>query len=79
MSTTVDKGPRNDARSDGDIPMANVAPASAKAVEAAKKLDFELHVSLIMRTDRLSKSRAVFKAYLEGQNGLEKRLTPQAA
>lgn len=77
MSTDVEKGPRNNARADGDSPlMANVIPATPKAIEAKQKLDYELHVALIMRTERLSKSRAVFRAYTEGPSGLDKRLLP---
>lgn len=56
--------------------MANVAPASAKAILAKQKLDFELHVALIMRTDGMTKGKAVFTAWLEGPSGLEKRLVP---
>lgn len=47
-----------------------------KATQPAKA-DFDLHVLLIMKTDGLPKSKATFKAWLEGEAGLKKRLTPK--
>lgn len=48
-------------------------------VEAKAKLDFELHVALIMRNDNVPKAKALFRAWIEGREGLEKRLSPAPA
>lgn len=46
----------------------------ASAEEKKLKVKFDTHVSLIMLTDELSKSSALFKAWVEGPQGLAKRL-----
>lgn len=53
-------------------------PKAEKERLAKGKIDFDLHVGLIMRAEGVSKSKAVFTAYLEGRQGLEKRLAPKA-
>lgn len=53
------------------VPAGQLAKAEAKA-----KLDFELHVALIMRNDNVPKAKAQFRAWLEGRPGLELRLNP---
>lgn len=47
--------------------------AEKKAFAKAKR-DHDLHVSLIMRTDELSKPNAIVQAWREGDKGLSKRL-----
>lgn len=47
-----------------------------KALSQAK-LDFNLHVALIMRQDSANKNAALFKAWLEGRDGLQNRLSPR--
>lgn len=49
---------------------------SEKAAEKSAKLDFDLHVSLIMRAEHCAKNRALFLAWLEGPAGLDLRLNP---
>lgn len=39
-----------------------------------KRLDFDLHVNLIMRSEDEPKNAATFRAYCEGADGLAKRL-----
>jgi len=50
-----------------------MATAAIKTT-AKEKLDFQLHVALIQRQETVTKSKAVFLAWLEGQKGLETRL-----
>lgn len=53
------------------------SPASGRAkLEASQKLDFELHVALIMRTDGVAKAKALMRAWIEGPAGLQQRLAP---
>lgn len=40
------------------------------------KADFDLHVLLIIRQDKVTKSVAQFRAWCEGQGGLGRRLAP---
>lgn len=49
---------------------------TAKAVAAKAKLDFDLHVALIMRQDGVRKTVALFSAWAEGPVGLERRAGP---
>ena len=53
--------------------------ADEKKAVRKKKLDFDLHVNLIMRNVGEPKNAAVFRAYCEGADGLQERLTPAAA
>lgn len=53
---------------------AGVVTLDKKALER-KKLDFNLHVALIMRMDSANKNKALFQAWLEGEQGLAARLT----
>lgn len=43
-------------------------------IAASEKLDFQLHVALIQKQDKCTKTKAVFQAWLEGREGLDKRL-----
>lgn len=51
---------------------------SEKAAAKSAKLDFDLHVALIQRSDKVNKNAALFKAWLEGPSGLSERLGPTA-
>lgn len=42
--------------------------------ETQQKLEFNLHVALIQKVDNVNKSKATFKAWLEGPEGLAQRL-----
>lgn len=50
--------------------------ALAKRDLSKKKDEFSLHVALIMHQDTVPKSKATFIAWLEGNEGLAKRLKP---
>lgn len=47
-----------------------------KQAAKSRKLDFDLHVALIMRTEGENKNAASFRAYCEGEEGLKTRLSP---
>lgn len=51
-----------------------LSEADQKKALAKAKLDFQLHVALIQRTDGVPKNKALFTAWLEGELGLQKRL-----
>lgn len=53
--------------------------ATKKKVMAQAKLDFQLHVALIMKQDQATKNNALFKAWLEGEKGLAERLQVKAS
>lgn len=57
----------------------SLAAGQLAKAEAKRKLDFELHVALIMRNDNVPKAKALFRAWLEGPKGLDDRLNPPAA
>lgn len=50
------------------------AQAQGAGKSAHSKNDFDLHVLLIMKAENLPKSKATFKAWLEGPAGLKVRL-----
>lgn len=47
---------------------------SSAKIAAESKQDFDLHTLLIMRVDKLAKSKAIVVAYNEGKAGLAVRL-----
>lgn len=57
----------------------SLSHAQLTKAEAKARLDFDLHVALIMRGDNVAKSKAVFRAWIEGRSGLETRLNPPSA
>lgn len=48
-----------------------------KKMIAAKQRDFTLHVALIMKQNEVSKTKALFVAWMEGETGLGTRLQPR--
>lgn len=46
----------------------------AAADDKQKKADFDLHILLIMRQEGITKAKAQFRAWLEGEQGLAARL-----
>lgn len=56
-----------------------MAEINALKVRAkAAKLDHDLHVALLMKKEKLSKSDAIVMAYLDGLSGLNDRLNVTA-
>lgn len=57
----------------GGVPSLAKIYEDKKAV-AKMRRDFDLHVSLIMRQDDVTKSTALWRAWCEGEKGLAERL-----
>lgn len=55
----------------GAVPVRTTPEGHALGVS---KTDFELHILLIVKQDKLAKSKALYTAYCEGPAGLAKRL-----
>lgn len=53
--------------------------AEQKKADLKSRKDFELHVSLIVRTDNVATGVARWRAWCEGPKGLDKRLNPNAS
>lgn len=54
------------------------ATVDVKKLAKKRRLDFDLHVNLIMRMEDEPKNAALFRAYCEGAEGLAKRLVTPA-
>ena len=51
--------------------------AAARKLAGEIKQDFDLHVLLIVKQEKLVKSKALVLAYSEGKSGLSARLHPK--